>query len=339
MLPNFNIEIKKVIVHILDNNLPHPVLSELEHPLNKEVNDYLQKHLQKILISDELSKCTFNGVNNITKQLCKEISDDEGNFQSNTAKMANRFFEIMTRNIDICAADLVVCLLTINGMRHLGIIKFNYQNSYIHYTENQKSMRLNTILKQKTTLPSDNQKVSECAIINLEDFNIQLIEKKCNIEGKMSYYFSLYFFNSSASMSNREKFKIFNKVTEQYTNEIFDSDFEKSSEMKSVIANCINESDEIDIDIVADTMFSRNANLRDSYIDKIEKSGLNEKTILIDGKVAEKRFKKQRLETDNGIEINFPVSYYNDKNIIDFINNPDGTISILIKNVNRVTGK
>ena len=45
-----------------------------------------------------------------------------------------------------------------------------------------------------------------------------------------------------------------------------------------------------------------------------------------------KRLEKQSIRTKNGVVINIPLNLMNDDNV-EFINNPDGTVSILIKNV------
>jgi hypothetical protein len=50
-------------------------------------------------------------------------------------------------------------------------------------------------------------------------------------------------------------------------------------------------------------------------------------------------FKKHRIKTDEGIEISIPYEYYMDKDKLEVIKNSDGTVSILIKNVNRVTSQ
>ena len=42
---------------------------------------------------------------------------------------------------------------------------------------------------------------------------------------------------------------------------------------------------------------------------------------------------QHKIKTDNGIELTVPTDVYKDKDAIEFINNPDGTISILITNV------
>ena len=46
-----------------------------------------------------------------------------------------------------------------------------------------------------------------------------------------------------------------------------------------------------------------------------------------------------RLVTDTGIEILFPSEYYKDDDNISIINNDDGTISVQINNISKLTNK
>ena len=64
----------------------------------------------------------------------------------------------------------------------------------------------------------------------------------------------------------------------------------------------------------------------------IKKAGVKEE-ITFAGEEPEKKFSKHKIKTENGIELSVPTDIYKDKNAIEFINNPDGTISILITNV------
>ena len=43
--------------------------------------------------------------------------------------------------------------------------------------------------------------------------------------------------------------------------------------------------------------------------------------------------------TDTGIEIKIPMEQYNSTDSIEFITNPDGTISVLIKNIGKITSR
>ncbi len=43
------------------------------------------------------------------------------------------------------------------------------------------------------------------------------------------------------------------------------------------------------------------------------------------------KFGKQKLKMDNGIELIVPLDVYRNGDLIEFVNNPDGTVSIMLK--------
>ena len=48
---------------------------------------------------------------------------------------------------------------------------------------------------------------------------------------------------------------------------------------------------------------------------------------------------KQFLTTDTGIEINIPMEVYRDKKKVEFITNDDGTVDIMIRNIQELFTK
>jgi len=49
--------------------------------------------------------------------------------------------------------------------------------------------------------------------------------------------------------------------------------------------------------------------------------------------------KNHKIKTDTGIEITFPAEYFENHDFIEFINNPDGTLSIELKNIGKILNK
>ncbi len=332
-----NLIIKKTIVHILDSNIQIPILSEQEHPLDDSINEFLEKHIMKIMKDDNLREAQFIDSQSKIMQLCTSFCDNSENFNEFTSKTASILFDIMLHYPDIPSADVIICLFDINNTLYLGILKLNYRHSYIHYVESNEDGKLNTIIKQKTTLPSENQKIEECAIINLDDLSIKLLEKQYEINGEKVYYFSKMFLECESKMSTNEKVKLFTKATKKFSKKYLDEDFSKQAEITKAIAESINTKDSIDVVEVAHNVFRKNPELKKEYIDQIEETGLKEKTIIVNEKISERKFKKQKIKTDTGIEINLPIEYYGDDEKVEFLNNADGTISIIIKNINKIT--
>ena len=42
------------------------------------------------------------------------------------------------------------------------------------------------------------------------------------------------------------------------------------------------------------------------------------------------------FKNDNGIELSIPIELYRDPDVVEFINNPDGTTSVMIKNIEKI---
>lgn len=328
--------INKIIVHILDTNLEMPVLSQNEHPIDEEINEFIENHISKALENENLKEAKFFENENYVLNLCKEILENNSTFGVVTSKIATQLFEIMKKHVDISPSDLVFCLFTLNNTEFLGILKLNYKHSYIHYVNAYEEGNINSIIKQKTALPIENQKVDECAFINLKDFSIELIEKKCEIDGEKKFYFSENFLECGTKANITDKVKIFNKTSDKFNKKYFEGEFEKTLELRKATSESIEEQNAINIEAVADKVFKGNVELKTEYIQEIRKSGIEDDCIEVTPKITEKKFTRQKIKTDLGIEINIPVQYYNNKDRLEFINNPDGTISIIIKNIGKV---
>lgn len=52
-----------------------------------------------------------------------------------------------------------------------------------------------------------------------------------------------------------------------------------------------------------------------------------------------RKYQSQHLYTDTGIEIKIPMEQYKNPQSVEFITNPDGTISVLIKNIEHLEAK
>jgi len=70
-------------------------------------------------------------------------------------------------------------------------------------------------------------------------------------------------------------------------------------------------------------------------MERVEEAGVN-KVVDLEGKKPEKKLTVHKIKMDNGIQLDIPVDIYRDRNIIEFVNNPDGTISIIIKNISKI---
>lgn len=333
------INIEKLILHVLDNSIGIPVFSEKEHPFNMEIIEFISTHIEKAFNDVNVKKASFGVGSNLLKDISLAILEDKNKFIEKTIEFANLIYNIMAENTTIPPCDLICSLFSIGGKMHLGFFIFNYKSSYIHYVDESTDGRVNTIIKQKTALPGENQKVDEFIIVNLEDHSIILKEKKYEINGEKEFYISRLILNLEPVLSEKEKVDIVNKVSRKIIKDYYDDDISKMAEMKEAIAESVENTSSIDIDHVKSKVFENNIELQNIYDEEIAKRGLKERVIEVSENLEKKVPRTQKLVTDNGIEIKIPVSYLTSNDNVEFINNPDGTVSILLKNIKELQGK
>lgn len=333
-----DVRIARMIVHILDSSMQLPVLSEQEHPVDGDISEFIGAHLTRVMKDENLKSGWFKGECSGVRKLCEAVAKSNDEFRDATSEASKMLFDIMQKNASIPSGDLVFCLFNHGDAQYLGILKFNYKHSYIHYVDNSESGRVNSIIRQQTALPNENQKIEECAIICLNDLSIKLIEQKYEINGENTFYFSELFLDCDTQISASQKVKIFNKATDKFTKKYFAEDMAKPAEVKKAVAQCIDRTESIDVEDVAQSLFRNNPVMKREYIEKIQEAGLDERTIPVNENIVKRSFRTQKIKTDSGIEINLPVEFFGDSDKIEFITNPDGTISIVLKNIGRIIG-
>jgi hypothetical protein len=67
--------------------------------------------------------------------------------------------------------------------------------------------------------------------------------------------------------------------------------------------------------------------------------GIKESEVKVNFNYANKIKTKQKLITDEGIEINIPYEMISNIDKVEFITNPNGTISIVLKNIDSIIDK
>ena len=91
----------------------------------------------------------------------------------------------------------------------------------------------------------------------------------------------------------------------------------------------------VDIEELANTVFHGSEASKITYISELKKAGVEPRIQLHEDELP-KLIKSHKFKTDKGIELKLPIKLWEDKSAIEFINNPDGTVSILIKNITNL---
>jgi hypothetical protein len=331
--------VEQIILHILDTAMNAPVLSNKEFQPDQEGFDFVTNLIQKMLVDDNVKNARFSETPNRVQELCRSLKQGQNDLVTVSQTMAGMIYEVMTHQASIPAADLICCRALIDGTSFYGLFKLNYRTNYIHHVEYQDENNINLLVKQKTVLPGEHQKPEEAVLINLEDMSIRLAEKEYEIDGVKDYYLSKQFLVCSDQLSTGQKAKIIQKVAEKLGEKYNTDKFDSVARLRKTVAETMDCGNTVRVESVAREIFGDDPDAQREYVAEVKQAGIEEEAIELSEQITEKKFRNHKIKTDTGIEIHFPSTYYNNKEMIEFINQPNGTVSILIKNVGKISNK
>lgn len=332
------IRIRSAILHILDSMTGEPVLSDDCLEMGSELQDFIKEHIAKLFQGDDSKKCEFHKNESEIYALLNEYDDE--NFVPISKDIATHLYHIMNANIDIPSADLFVVRFTSDSLEYLAILKMNYKAFYTHRSIPENNFIRNEIYSFRSLLPAETNRLSEAAVIRLNDLAIWLIEKKAEINGKKEEYFSELFLKCKTKLSDKKKLSLVQKAIETVNNNAYEeyARFEPQMQAKAIIHEQLDKNGGFVVEEIGDLVFAGKEDLRVAYQNEVEKYDIVKEDILPQSERTTKKYDRQHLLTDTGIEIKIPMDQYENNNV-EFITNPDGSMSLVIKNIGNINAK
>ena len=126
-------------------------------------------------------------------------------------------------------------------------------------------------------------------------------------------------------MSQKTKLDIVTKAVEQVNKKYYgDEDTRRKMEVKQAIYDELEEKGSLEVEAVKEKVFKDSPQMQADLEEKLEKYNMEKEVVRPKSEATIKKFQKQHLTTDTGIEITIPMEEYKDPEKVEFITNPDG---------------
>ena len=323
--------IHQAILHVLDTTLDAPVLSGGGMELTAEKTAYLQNHIEKLLASDEIRQCRP-----LPDSAFRNELEHNQDFIDLSCRIAGLLFDYMHAHTTIPGADLAVVDFTRDGAPWLGILKLNYKNGYTHYTETVEGAPVNSIIQQRACLPTQSGKVEEGALVNLTDYSMRLLEKKYDIDGHKEFYLSSVVFQYTQAEPEKKKLQAIQEAAAQAVKDAYEDEPHADAQVAMLIANQAADNDnQVSVEQVRQQLAEEYPLAAVPFDDYVEKSEVLEEAAapvtVTPARI--RRMESRSIRTANGIEVKIPTELLNSDSELEFLHDPDGSVSLLIKNV------
>ena len=327
--------IHKFIIHVLDKDNDTPILNDYEGRVSPEVDKFFQKVMNRVAKDDDLRKAAFKNYNdNLIKNCCEQIIYDEDTFLQNSKEIAAYLFEVMKINAEIESCDLAICLYTVKDEKYVGIVKLDYKRLYTHSIELLDEKFNIQMVSNEIGIPETGRQ-KQAAIVGAnginDEYHLKVLDKDAEKEGSESKFVS-EFLHAEKIDDDKYKTKVFKNTAENWITNALSSDIKKAEDVRSMLNYTLKEKQEINVqDFVENNI--KDEELKESFKEHMEDKGLEE-SFNIDKKWVEKKLKKRSIRTDNGFDLKGNLSDFEDPMKYSVRQNENGSIDIVIKNVN-----
>lgn len=316
------------VVHVLDKDSGNVVLSHKDmDPNDVVVEEYLQKVIQKF-VNSEYTETALDDC-----PIVKSLVDDPASFMDQTTELSLAFFEAIKGAEKIGGGDLLFFRVENDDLAELtGMVKLDYNAKYLHTIEYQDDVLVNTIIQNKTILPSPVQTINDGFLVIGNTIRVR--SKKYDNNGE-DWSFAQNILKIPAVKKVSEEIKIIEKTVQETTKKYTETGVLTAPETRKAVHDSIKKDETIDSNYVAEAVFPDNPVAKAEFKATLKERGVAETVSVPNAPIFEKKYQKQKIKLGNGIEMTVPVELLKNKDVIEFRTNPDGTMSVIVKNVER----
>ncbi len=330
--------IDKAILHILDVNESNEVFSEGLLNMDMSTVEFLIKHIEKTMDSQDAKKGTFYEDSEF-KKLVTGYKNEEMDFISFSREVASSLYKLLITAEGVTSADVLICDARIDEVRQLVIFKCNNHQGYVHQVSVDEDGKVNTeLVNNYAILPGLSQKMDEFVFINLETMEVLSKAKKYNVEGNSIYLIPELLLECAQAPSPAETIKEINKVVKKVTEAYCQDQVAAAAAVKNFIAENLENEAVIDPVAVGKEVFQANPSMQADYSQAMEDAGFAE-PVAVNQEATLKKMRKHKLSTDTGIEITIPTDYFDSTEYVEFFKNEDGSMSITLKNIQNISNR
>ncbi|HFI0423747.1 TPA: nucleoid-associated protein [Streptococcus suis] len=323
-----DIFVKKAIIHQFSPDDTELVLADQLLTVSPKIEEYLRKKIERVF-SDEAKTGQFEADNPFLDFLNEDLL-------TSSVKIAGLWKEEFSISENLKTNDLIFIEFERNGVEHFAFLRIALRENLAHVgSESDSPLKIT-----QNNLPGAGSAPDEALIVNLKTRKYHLIEKRIKHNGAFLNYFSDNLLQVTPAISAKKSIKAVEQTAQKIADNFHQGDFQFQSKVKSAIFNHLEEDNELSPEKLADQLFDNNLTARLNFVDQL-KEVIPDKITFdeIDSSRQLKKFENQKLSLSNGIELIVPNSVYEDAESVEFIQNDNGTYSILIKNIEDIKSK
>lgn len=224
------------------------------------------------------------------------------------------------------------------GERRFALLVLPRKQAFVHEIDSDGESDYAELVRHDATLPNPTQKIDTYAFIDERTMGVEFNDKKRLIAGADTLVIPDGLLQCSTQASPREVIDTVARIVEDVATEYGANTAVALSKAKAYMTENVGEDDELLPWNLGEEVFEDQPAMKERFVEEVRREELPER-VTVKRAVAKRMAKSHKIRTDTGIEITFPSEYSANTDYIQFFNEPDGRISIELKNIGKIENR
>lgn len=326
-----DVEIMKCFLCTVDRSLPFPNYNEIKIDEEDSIYSYIQKLVAGSLQNTAAMEADFSE----GAYLDAAVTDDPEDLEMFVQVVTDIVYDLVKNNAELHSGSGIFVFCIVDEQPFIGFFKMHFQERYL--CKVAEDGKVSWVLNSKV-LPKCTQKDYDFFLINILERKVKLSDVENYIDDCKVNYIAEYILKLQAKPSEKEKVAVIRETTIKTIRECYDEKEvpQKIMEYKTEVADHVDKTGRVSVAQIEKKVFADNERAADVYREKLEAEQIEREPIPVSKKTERQFTKKQKIVTDNGIELLVPVEYLKNADYVEYVQDEEGNISIIIKSVHAI---
>lgn len=333
-------KINHAILHILDFDSAVNVMSQRELDLDtRAVRSFVTSHLRRARTSSDNKRATFAENSAFAGELKAFLFGDR-EFVDLSQQIAEFFAGELAKADKAESCDVLVADFDDDeDVRWFAVLLMGSRMAFMHEVAREGGEVRNDIARHYAILPSPSQKVTSYALVRASSMEVFYQDKKRKIAGEDTMIIPDGLLECSTGVSGKEIIDTVTRIVEEVAEEHGANTAVALARAKEVVAERVEEDEELAPWDLADEIFEDEPAMKERFEAEMREERLPERVPVERANVERAAVRNHKIRTDTGIEITFPAEMLKNTEYVEFVNEPNGLISIELKNIGSIENR
>ena len=324
-------KINHAILHILDFESAVNVISQRELDLedSRACRQFVTTHLRRARESGDNKRAAFSEDSAFGGEL-KSYFFGERDFIGGELSRADK-----AQSTDILVADFD----DDDDVRWFAVMLLSSKQAFMHEVGTDAGQTVNGIARHYAILPNPSQKLQSYCVVRASTMEIGYVDKKRKIAGEDRMLIPEGLLQCETGVSGKEAIDTVTRVVEEVAEEHGANTAVALAKVKAAVAERVEDDEELPPWDIVDEVFEDSPQIKESVKTALREEKLPERVPVERKQVERAAVRNHKIRTDTGIEISFPAEMGSNSDYIEFVNEPNGLISIELKKISSIENR